>query len=327
MSTNNHEVSDFTPVKAVSDVSALTAMAQDVWSRSGKEQRALNASVTVKGGLSQDEMEEMFFNSLTKIDHNILKPIENNVVKPIEDNVVKPILNFFGAGAEKEQPAQTPEPAQKPEHPAQTPDRPDHPAQTPETQKPNDVGVLKQLADQIQRSLGDTLQVLTQHDSKIENTEKGSDKVSLNDKAAEDAIRHDASYVARIIMADGDFESGLKRERIQTAFEEATKRGPEELKRFVEMVNAELKKAGSEMELVCSYGSAPVDYVRDAGNRDIYYRPEQFSDPRSTITLKNTRTGEAEDRIDCSINPERPGYIRLEPKGRPSSRANLKVNE
>lgn len=305
MSTNNHEVSDFTSVKAVSDVSALTAMAQDVWSRSGKEQRALNASVTVKGGLSQDEMEEMFFNSMTKIDHNILKPIENNVVKPIEDNVVKPILNFFGAGAEKEQPAQTPEPAQK----------------------PNDVGVLKQLADQIQRSLGDTLQVLTQQDSKIENTEKGSDKVQLNDKAAEDAIRHDASYVARIIMADGDFESGLKRERIQTALEEATKRGPEELKRFVEMVNAELKKAGSEMELVCSYGSAPVDYVRDAGNRDIYYRPEQFSDPRSTITLKNTRTGEAEDRIDCSINPERPGYIRLEPKGQPSSRANLKVHE
>lgn len=327
MSTNNHEVSDFTPVKAVSDVSSLTALAQDVWSRSSKEQQALNASVTVKGGLSQDELEEIFFNSMTKIDHNILKPVENNVVKPIENNVVKPILDFFGPRAEKEHPAQTPEAAQKPEQPAQTPDRLSHPAQTPENQKLSDDSVLRQLAEQVQRSLGDTLQVLTQQNSKIENRENGSDKVPLNDKAAEDAIRHDASYVARIIMADGDFESGLKRERIQTALEEATKRGPEELKRFVEMVNAELKKAGSEMELAFSYGSAPVDYVKDAGNRDIYYRPEQFSDPRSTITLKNTRTGEAEDRIDCSINPDRSGYIRLEPKGQPSSRQPLKVHE
>jgi hypothetical protein len=123
------------------------------------------------------------------------------------------------------------------------------------------------------------------------------------------ALDEQAKLIARTIDKNGDFYAGLKRERIEEAFNEATKAGLPQLKYLVDRINENIQNP--DLKLCYSFWQESVAYQKDAGNLAVYYRPFTVSESRSTVWVDNLRNGEQEDRISSSPHAFAKGYFRL----------------
>lgn len=122
-----------------------------------------------------------------------------------------------------------------------------------------------------------------------------------------------AQSIADLITQHGDFYAGLKRDRVQRAFEDATRDGPEALDNLIKQVNEKLAEKGSAYRLESNYWTEQVAYHPPPSNLMIHQHPEIVNEPRSKVTLRNTQSGQAEDEMRIKVKMDA-GMFEISPK-------------
>lgn len=122
-----------------------------------------------------------------------------------------------------------------------------------------------------------------------------------------------AQSIADLITQHGDFYAGLKRDRVQRAFEDATRTGPEALDNLIKQVNEKLAEKGSLYRLESNYWTEQVAYNPEPSNLMIHQHPEIVNEPRSKVTLRDTKSGQAEDEMRIKLKMDA-GMFEISPK-------------
>ena len=104
-----------------------------------------------------------------------------------------------------------------------------------------------------------------------------------------------------VISRNEDFGSNVRRERMNEIFTEAANRGPAAVRQLTNSINEQLK--GTRFKLIGEYNVRSTERdIADHSHSRMIVNPDfrQFNNAGASFSLRNTQTGEVEDRLSVS---------------------------
>jgi len=152
---------------------------------------------------------------------------------------------------------------------------------------------------------------IQQEDSVIHISFDGKTEVIDKPKSTSETARPERKpeiQIAEILGKNSDFGNPVRRERVEKLLSDAVIKGPEETKRLVDSINAQLKRNGSELKIESHEYSTMTPaqrIVHDTGGLMVYRYPDVPATKRNYVGFNVlNKHGEKEDYMSVFRNEE-----------------------